>query len=154
MQDVPVPDAKKARRGDIVVNSTGVGTLGRVARWISSEPIAVDGHVTVVRPSDAYPPVVLGYAMLAAQPQIEALGEGSTGQTELSRARLNQLRIEIPTPIEANRIAEVLEEVDDHAEALLDESRNLAALRDTLLPPLLSGQLRVRDAEHLVEDVV
>ena len=88
MEDVSVPDSKTARRGDIVVNSTGVGTLGRVARWVSSEPVAVDGHVTVVRFSGTYPRVVAGYGMLAAQPQIQSLGEGSTGQTELSRARL------------------------------------------------------------------
>ncbi|MCW2904645.1 MAG: restriction endonuclease subunit [Streptosporangiaceae bacterium] len=32
------------------------------------------------------------------------------------------------------------------------ESRTLAALRDTLLPQLMSGRLRVRDAEKIVED--
>ena len=31
------------------------------------------------------------------------------------------------------------------------ESRTLAALRDTLLPRLLSGELRVKDAGHRVE---
>lgn len=34
------------------------------------------------------------------------------------------------------------------------ESRALAALRDTLLPQLMSGKLRVRDAEKIVEDAV
>lgn len=34
------------------------------------------------------------------------------------------------------------------------ESRQLAALRDTLLPQLMSGKLRVRDAEKQVEEVV
>lgn len=32
------------------------------------------------------------------------------------------------------------------------ESRTLAALRDTLLPQLMSGRLRVKDAEKIVED--
>jgi len=36
-----------------------------------------------------------------------------------------------------------------HVSAL--ESRTLAALRDTLLPKLLSGELRIPDAEKLVE---
>lgn len=31
------------------------------------------------------------------------------------------------------------------------ESRTLAAVRDTLLPKLISGELRVKDAEHIVE---
>ena len=33
------------------------------------------------------------------------------------------------------------------------ESQSLAELRDTLLPRLMSGEIRVRDAEKVVEDV-
>ncbi len=36
----------------------------------------------------------------------------------------------------------------------LAESRTLAELRDTLLPQLMSGKLRVKDAEKIVEDNV
>jgi len=35
-----------------------------------------------------------------------------------------------------------------------DESRTLAELRDRLLPKLMSGQIRVKDAEKLVEEVL
>jgi hypothetical protein len=38
-------------------------------------------------------------------------------------------------------------------QALRQESRILAALRDTLLPKLISGELRVRDGERIVEIV-
>ncbi|MFD4276186.1 restriction endonuclease subunit S [Streptomyces cyaneofuscatus] len=41
-----------------------------------------------------------------------------------------------------------------HMKSLESESRTLAALRDTLLPQLMSGKLRVRDAERIVEDAV
>ncbi len=33
------------------------------------------------------------------------------------------------------------------------EARVLARLRDTLLPRLMSGEIRVRDAERVVEEV-
>ena len=33
------------------------------------------------------------------------------------------------------------------------ESRSLAALRDVLLPKLISGDIRIRDAERVVEAV-
>jgi type I restriction enzyme S subunit len=36
----------------------------------------------------------------------------------------------------------------------IHESRTLAALRDTLLPKLISGELRVKDAEKRVEALV
>jgi hypothetical protein len=38
-------------------------------------------------------------------------------------------------------------------EEMISESRTLAALRDTLLPKLISGELRVKDAERFVADV-
>jgi type I restriction enzyme S subunit len=40
------------------------------------------------------------------------------------------------------------------AHAAGHESRVLSRMRDTLLPPLLSGELRVRDAESLVGNAV
>ncbi len=40
-----------------------------------------------------------------------------------------------------------------HASRLADESRTLAALRDTLLPKPVSGEVRVRDAEHYMDRV-
>ena len=36
---------------------------------------------------------------------------------------------------------------------ITEESRGIAKLRDTLLPRLMSGEIRVRDAEKVVEDV-
>jgi len=35
-----------------------------------------------------------------------------------------------------------------------NQSRNLVATRDTLLPKLLSGEIRVGEAERIVEDVL
>lgn len=39
-----------------------------------------------------------------------------------------------------------------HIKSLQAENRTLATLRDTLLPQLMSGRLRVKDAEKIVED--
>jgi type I restriction enzyme S subunit len=40
----------------------------------------------------------------------------------------------------------------EYLKALGSESESLAELRDTLLPKLMSGELRVKDAERIVED--
>ncbi|MFI6398764.1 restriction endonuclease subunit S [Rhodococcus coprophilus] len=42
----------------------------------------------------------------------------------------------------------------EHLGSMRDENRTLAAIRDALLPRLMSGQLRVRDAEKVVENVL
>ena len=92
-----VPADKLLQQGDILVNSTGTGTLGRVAQVTEPLLATVDSHVTIVRPRDGVDPLFLGYAVKWRQPYIEALAEGSTGQTELSRYRLGE-EITIPLP--------------------------------------------------------
>ena len=149
-----VQEARKLKHGDVLVNSTGVGTLGRVSLWSHDIEATVDSHVTIVRINPEVTPTIIGgFAMLAAQRRIEALGEGSTGQTELSKAKLGQLEIDIPSG-ETDKLADRLTSLEQKADAALAESRTLAELRDTLLPQLMSGKLRVKDAEKIVEDNV
>lgn len=106
------PD-KILRVGDVLVNSTGVGTLGRTApvRELTGTT-TVDSHVTIVRANDGTDAAWLGYVMSAAQPRIEAMAEGSTGQTELSRSRLSLLELEVPPLEEQRRIAAALGALD------------------------------------------
>lgn len=92
--------------GDILVNSTGVGTLGRVAVVRSlPERAVVDSHVTVVRadPGQVNPEFLALY-LRVREGELERLGEGSTGQTELSRKRLADYSITLPTRELQNRI--------------------------------------------------
>lgn len=83
--------------GDVLINSTGMGTLGRVAQIISiDEPLIVDSHVTVVRAAESLSWNYLGLLLSRRQIEIEQLGEGSTGQTELSRQMLAKLMLIAP----------------------------------------------------------
>lgn len=150
-QKVKAP--KLLNRNDVLVNSTGVGTLGRVARWTSDDPATVDSHITIVRFDEArVDPVCAGFALLLAQPQIEEMGEGSTGQTELRRTQLGGMEITLPNRMRQQRLRADLDALEKRADRALTESQILATLRDTLLPQLMSGRLRVKDAEKIVED--
>lgn len=150
-----VKSPKLLHRNDVLVNSTGVGTLGRVARWTSDSEATVDSHVTIVRfDAQQVDPVCAGFAMLRAQPDIEAMGEGSTGQTELRRAQVGGLEITLPSPSRQRELRVKLDSLEDRADQALIESIALATLRDTLLPQLMSGRIRVKDAEKIVEDHV
>lgn len=150
-----VKSPKLLHRNDVLVNSTGVGTLGRVARWTSNNEATVDSHLTIVRfDAQQVDPVCAGFAMLRAQPNIEAMGEGSTGQTELRRAQVGGLEITLPSPSRQRELRVKLDSLEDRADQALAESAALATLRDTLLPQLMSGRLRVKDAEKIVEDHV
>jgi type I restriction enzyme S subunit len=137
---------------DILVNSTGVGTLGRVAQVISPREVGVvDSHLTIVRANPEHiSPVVLGLLILSKEDEIEAMGEGSTGQTELSRTQLTQ----IPFVLPPRAIQEILDgfcrPIRETQDACDREADILGSLRDTLLPALLSGEVTIAQAENAI----
>lgn len=143
---------RELRMGDILVNSTGTGTLGRIAQVTTlGETTIVDSHVTVVRANPkTSSPTYLFMAMFHRQSEIEALGEGSTGQTELSRARLAAMAFLAP-PVEVTKMfdarVKALREASSHNDG---QSFILAELRDAVLPKLLSGEVATLAVENQV----
>lgn len=79
---------------------------------------------------------------------------GSSGRQRVPAQALEHFKLAIgPVPLaqQFGRSVGPLFERSSHAVA---ESRTLAALRDTLLPKLISGELRVQAAEQLIEEIV
>ncbi len=139
-------DGRTLEVGDVLVNSTGVGTLGRVAQVLHlSEPTIVDSHVTVVRAGGEINCSYLGCYINWMQPDIEAMGEGSTGQTELSRLKIADLPMLMPHKYVLKAFDALISPLKAETSAKERESVKLAELRDTLLPKLLSGELSVAD---------
>lgn len=86
-----VPDDKYLHYGDVLINSTGTGTAGRVAQLFNVPvPTTMDGHMILLRPTDEIEPLYYGYAVKCNKKKIEGLAEGSTGQTEINRRRLQE----------------------------------------------------------------
>jgi type I restriction enzyme S subunit len=102
---------KLVRAGDILVNSTGVGTLGRVGQLRTEPPelTTVDSHVTIVRPMmEKFFPAFFGYMLQDVEEVIQKSGEGASGQTELNRSVLaNKVLVRFPSSLaEQQRIAD------------------------------------------------
>ena len=100
---------------DIVVNSTGNGTLGRIGMFhdtdrISHGEIVPDSHVTVVRTVSEINTSFVYHVLKYYQPFLEKQGDGSTNQTELKPITIAKLLIPIPSTEEQNRIVAKLEE--------------------------------------------
>ncbi|OGB01350.1 MAG: hypothetical protein A3E79_12120 [Burkholderiales bacterium RIFCSPHIGHO2_12_FULL_61_11] len=145
-------DGRGLLKGDILVNSTGVGTLGRIAQVLSLDnPAIVDSHVTVMRTDSSLTWNYLGLSIMRRQAEIEGMGEGSTGQTELSRGKLAILKLLIPPIAVLQNFDDVVLPLRERFSANQTQAQSLATLRDTLLPRLISGQLRLPDAEAAEE---
>lgn len=137
-------DGRELQLGDVLVNSTGVGTLGRVAQILHLDEVAiVDSHVTAVRAGQDLSALYLGQYIKWKQPEIEAMGEGSTGQTELSRSKLAEYLILKPQKAFLNEFDRLVRPITEEISSKEREAARLAELRDTLLPKLLSGELSV-----------
>ena len=70
----------------------------------------------------------------------------------LNRERVQSLSLRIPSTDGMRNFTAEVRELFRLQRAHEEENRTLAALRDTLLPQLMSGRLRVKDAEKIVED--
>ena len=129
-----VHDDRILRDNDILVNSTGQGTLGRVAQFLKLDrPATVDSHITIVRPNpDLVFPEYLGYVLKGRQNEIELLAEGSTGQTELSKLKLANLSIDLPPLDQQKKIADILSSLDEKIDLNRRMNETLEQLGQTL----------------------
>lgn len=78
---------------------------------------------------------------------------GSSGRQRVPAESLSHFRVvAAPKPV-AELFGQVVKPLFARASAATNECRTLAAVRDALLPKLISGDLRVKDAEGLAEAV-
>lgn len=137
---------KWLKYGDLLINSTGEGTLGRTAQvWFVPENMTVDSHVTIARPKNQQLIFYIGLWGLSHEREIESLHTGSTGQTELPRDRVKALELRMPDSDILTRFNSVIEPMVSSTIVNQQENSRLANIRDALLPKLMSGEIDVSD---------
>ena len=104
--------------GDLMWNSTGLGTLGRMAIYCSTlnpyELAVADSHVTVIRAMKKFVlPQYLYYYFTSntVQSVIEDKSEGSTKQKGLATATVKTYLVPIPPLMEQSRIISKIEQL-------------------------------------------
>ena len=139
-----VINEKWLRFGDLLINSTGDGTLGRAAQvWFQPQNITVDSHVTVVRPAKENLIFYIGLWGVLHEREIESLHTGSTGQTELPKERVKALELHLPDNGTLDRFNTLIAPMAAAIVSMQNENNTLAILRDALLPKLMSGEIDV-----------
>ena len=106
------------RDGDLLWNSTGLGTLGRMAIYNSSKNeygwAVADSHVTVIRTRDDWFDYRFAFSYFAGpsvQSVIEDQASGSTKQKELARETVKNYLVPIPPLAEQRHIVARLEAI-------------------------------------------
>ena len=137
-------EERQVRKGDVLINSTGEGTLGRVAQLkVEVLNCTVDTHVTIVRPNDRVSVHYFGLSLMEWEPRLSTMGKGSTNQTELSPAAIGICEILVPPHILQTQFDEVADDMYSQISILTSQNQKLRTARDLLLPKLMSGAIEV-----------
>jgi type I restriction enzyme S subunit len=91
------------------------------------------------------------YSMRSLEEAFTRLEAEGTVFGSISKKDFHNLTCVVPATEVVSHFESVVSPLDNKIELCEQESRTLAALRDTLLPKLISCELRVKDAERFVE---
>ncbi|HEY4016505.1 MAG TPA: restriction endonuclease subunit S [Polyangiaceae bacterium] len=121
----------RLRYGDLLVNSTGTGTLGRATLLDRTGEFLADSHVTVVRTTREASGSFLRYVLQTETYQgylYSVLAPGATNQIELSREGLRRTPFPMPRVDEQRAIASFLDRKTAAIDALIAKKERLIEL--------------------------
>jgi restriction endonuclease S subunit len=115
--------------GDVLINGTGRGTIGRTAPYLISEHQAIpDNHVTILRSSTLDPAYLSFYLnSLAGKLQVEKYQRGSSGQLELYPFDIRKFQVwEAPQSIqqEIRQLYDQATESARQSKQLIDQAKS------------------------------
>ncbi|MFG6161337.1 restriction endonuclease subunit S [Actinotignum sp. GS-2025b] len=99
-------------------------------------------------------PSTIFYALVNARKEWEVYNAEGTVYGSINKKDLTALILDWPEPTSLIEVEQFLSQIDLRILALHYESKNLALLRDTLLPELMSGRIRVPEAREAVQDAI
>ena len=152
-------DRHSVRPGDVIVANTEqghdrrlIGYAALVTRVFGSHGIA-SHHVYRLR-TRRNGRLSTGFLhLLLNSPQVHDMVSGYANGTTVNMLPIDALQRPLVV-VPPKGLAEALDTVagcaEQRRERIVKESRNLTAVRDTLLPKLISGEMRVRDAEKII----
>jgi type I restriction enzyme S subunit len=120
---------------------------------VASEVCCIGRGLATAR-STTGQPITLYHALLAAKAAFIPYESEGTVFGAINKEQLRSIRIKWPKQSEADTLEMTLAALDSRADAAVKENDTLAQVRDTLLPKLMSGEIRVREAEKAVEEVL
>ena len=146
---IAIPPEKYACKKDILLNSLGQGTLGRIHFFYeSSSNIVVDQHITIIRALDNVSTPEYLYLLLSSveyKQYFESCVTGTTGMQMLNISAVRNTEIPVPPFVLQKKLSEVTTPLFETISSNVRENETLALLRDSLLPRLMSGALDVSD---------
>lgn len=143
--EIAIPTNKFAQQNDILLNSLGQGTLGRVHYYGELTPnIVIDQHITIIRANNTTFQPSFIYLFLSSnkvQHSIEGMVTGSTGMQMLNISQVREMNILQPDVNTMNKFHNIVQPFFVEIRKNNSETEIIAKIRDTLLPKLMAGEI-------------
>jgi type I restriction enzyme S subunit len=135
-----------------VVRGSSLDTEFRIG--LTQREVAFGQDCKALRAENGIDPCVLFIAIKSRTSEIlQVVDHTGHGAGRLSTDLLAKVALTLPGPHKSAAAAAELRALVDIGAVRRVENRNLQVIRNTLLPRLMSGEIRVRDAEKIVEDL-
>ena len=139
------PKGHLVKPGDIAVGMDGefrAYLWGGVESWLNQ-------RVCVFKPRTGFSSPFVLHSIVRLLAEVEAT-ETATTVIHLGKNDIDRFKIVVPTEPILTAFGQLADPLFQRIVVNKQESRTFAALRDTLLPKLISGELRVKNAEKMV----
>jgi type I restriction enzyme S subunit len=139
------------QEGDILYTIAGtIGRIARVPQFIL--PANTNQAVAIIRPDRMQvEPDFVRYSLALPETKQRLLARVVHAvQPNLSLGILGEVSLICPGSESMKRLFAPINAISASIEANKAQSRTLATIRDTLLPKLISGEIRVKDAEKFI----
>lgn len=148
--DIEVAEEHLVRPGDLLFAWSGSLT---VARWFRPEAI-VNQHIFKVIPKAGFPMWLVNQAVRAKLDDFKATAsDKATTMGHIQRHHLDEVTL-IPDRSDIDRLEGLMDGLWESALLREQETARLAQTRDELLPLLMSGKVRMKDAVAVAAEVV
>lgn len=139
--------------GDLII--TNVGRVGAVARVPDKFIGSIGRNITAIRPKEKsknsfFLASYFSSTLFKSEKRLNV--DTGTILDALNVKDIPKLRFFYPSSKILSNFEEQVSRIWQRREMILEENNNLSKLRDTLLPKLISGELKIPDAENLVDE--
>jgi type I restriction enzyme S subunit len=121
---------------DILIASTGTGSIGKVDIWESNEEALADGHISIVRVNqDKVNPYYLAYYLrsIFGYSQVEANFSGMSNQIEIYPDNIEKFEILLPDKTVQDQIVKEIDRKLKEQKEIIDQIESLKQEIDKLI---------------------
>ncbi len=138
---------------DVLLNITGASILRTCVATSVVLPARVNQHVAIIRARRGVPSRFLHLHLMQEKTRNYLLGMNAGGSREaVTKAHIESVPLLMPSPSLLEEFGKVVAPMYQQIDELAAESRTLANCRDQLLPKLISGDIRIKDADRFIEE--